>query len=150
MMAVVLMVIFQQLILLHRGRKSARACGEISHQCGQDRRNTTNTIQKKRSWYRVKILVATASLLVRRNPENPNKMGYQAVALLAEMPTRRVTPDVVCFGAAIAALGEVAGTQNKSSWGKKVPVENQVGERERRWLSFRKVVVPSDFGISGW
>eukprot|EP00752_Nemacystus_decipiens_P001374 g1362.t1 len=43
----------------------------------------------------------------------------EAVALLAEMPTRRVKPDVVCFGAAIAALAEVAGTQNRSSWGRK-------------------------------
>lgn len=47
----------------------------------------------------------------------------QAVALLAEMPSRRVRPDVVCFGAAIAALAEVAGTQNRSSWGRKSAAE---------------------------
>ncbi|CAM9710806.1 unnamed protein product, partial [Ectocarpus sp. 8 AP-2014] len=43
----------------------------------------------------------------------------EAVALLTEMPTRRVKPDVVCFGSAIFALGEVAGTQNRSTWGRK-------------------------------
>ena len=41
------------------------------------------------------------------------------MALLAEMPSRRVTPDVVCFGAAIGALSEGAGTQNRSAWGAK-------------------------------
>lgn len=43
----------------------------------------------------------------------------QAVALLAEMPSRHVKPDVVCFGAAISALSEGAGTQNRSAWGAK-------------------------------
>lgn len=35
------------------------------------------------------------------------------------MPSRHVTPDVVCFGAAISALSEGAGTQNRSAWGAK-------------------------------
>lgn len=56
------------------------------------------------------------------------KYNYaQAVALLAEMPTRRVKPDVVCFGAAIGALKEVAGTQNRSTWGVKDSDQNGGG-----------------------
>lgn len=49
------------------------------------------------------------------------------MVLLAEMPTRRVKPDVVCFGAAIAALQEVAGTQNRSTWGVKSPDQHGGG-----------------------
>ena len=41
------------------------------------------------------------------------------MALLSEMPSRGVQPDVVCYGAAIAALSEAAGTQNQISWGSK-------------------------------
>lgn len=61
----------------------------------------------------------------------PTRPSVQAVALLAEMPTRRVKPDVVCFGAAIAALAEVAGTQNRSSWGRKsAPEQHSHGDGE--------------------
>lgn len=35
------------------------------------------------------------------------------------MSSRHVTPDVVCYGAAISALSEVAATQNTSAWGGK-------------------------------
>lgn len=35
------------------------------------------------------------------------------------MPSRRVEPDVVCFGAAISALSEVAAGQSTSTWGEK-------------------------------
>lgn len=63
-------------------------------------------------------------------PRHCFKLKPQAVALLAEMPTRRVKPDVVCFGAAIFALGEVAGTQNQSTWGRKEANEGGGGGKE--------------------
>lgn len=64
----------------------------------------------------VAVVAVVVFLVVVVATENA---ASQAVALLAEMPSRHVTPDVVCFGAAIGALSEGAGTQNRSAWGAK-------------------------------
>lgn len=45
-------------------------------------------------------------------------------------------PDVVCFGSAIFALGEVAGTQNRSTWGRKGANEGSGGGKEEDALLF--------------
>lgn len=54
----------------------------------------------------------------------------QAVALLGEMPSRHVIPDVVCFGAAISALGEVAAGKSTSAWGAKRDTATRVTDSE--------------------
>ncbi|CAM9840682.1 unnamed protein product, partial [Choristocarpus tenellus] len=48
----------------------------------------------------------------------------EAVLLLAEMPTKRLLPDEVCYGAAIAALSDAASSDAVSAWG---------GEHSQRW-----------------
>lgn len=50
------------------------------------------------------------------------------MALLSEMPLKGVEPDVVCYGATITALSEVAGTQNRIAWG----ARGQGGEESAR------------------
>lgn len=55
----------------------------------------------------------------------------QAVALLSEMPSRGIKPDVVCYGATITALSEVAGTQNRIAWGARAGARGQGGESTR-------------------
>lgn len=72
----------------------------------------------------------------------------QAVALLGEMPSRHVKPDVVCFGAAISALGEVAAGKSTSTWGaKRDTATRETGETDSDDQSVKgggaKAVVPT-------